>query len=501
MKKFIGLGILLCVCTFGISGCGSKNASSTGNTNTENSVEANSEAGTSGEVTGSQNAASGKEENTSPKDDLAYEFLTDSTNQKIYDVDCVMGTDLYVVYLNKKKTKEFVMDAEGNTIFKGLSYIKVTKDKEYVYTYDDDTIKIYRADTHEEVTPEGINDNFSDDFYFISGDVVCTINGSYDLSTGKCLWKGENMNIFNQVWAFKGLLLGGDIERNYVLYNYLTGENLGEKIGEPHNNEFQINGAGYFCVQIGETIKVYDKEGVKISEFTVPSGHSLPSVYERYVMPGEHFAFYEDANYPSQLTITDMQGNIVREDVYMDEDSQYYIYYPYDDILQVFGGVGNREPFYAGVLDSSMNWVISQADNLYRHIDRYYGDIYYLKDVNEQGFMFNSTTKATLTLGEDFPSFADWHTENKLFTLGDKFYRTDTMELIALEYKESCDYKQIFWDTFAELDEAGAKATVYNMDGAVVTEIALDAGSEFVEGRGNSFVVKHPEKGYQLIKW
>ena len=65
-----------------------------------------------------------KEENTNlsetDENGIAYNFSIDSKNKRIYNVTAFEGSDLYKIQLNGVANTYYIMDTQGNTIFKVL---------------------------------------------------------------------------------------------------------------------------------------------------------------------------------------------------------------------------------------------------------------------------------------------------------------------------------------------------------------------------------------------
>jgi len=427
---------------------------------------------------------------------IAYKFSIDSKNKRVYRVTPFNNTDLYKVQLNGIKDTYYVMDTNGNTVFKVIDKVYVTSDYKYIYTYNDDTIKIYNAATHKEVTPKGINDNFSSKTFFIEGDIICTYNSSYDLSNQKCLWSGEQINIKYIVYKANGLMLCLDADKNYLVYNYLTGKNLCN--GLESYEGCQINSAGYFIIQVGNIVKVYDSNGEYVSQFNVPSGH----VITKFIMPGQYFCFYEDKNSPYQVTVTDLSGNIVREDVYIRTWSDTFYYYPTKDTIMVHGDLtGRNREWFSGILDSSMNWVISQSAKLYEQVHWVYGDVYSLRDEDYNYYLYNKSTDAKLNTTGGLYVIKYYTDDNKIIKLSGKMYKVDTLELINIEYKEDYEYYQLSENTFLGYNKYYEQdITIYDENGNIVKNLKLGEGTEYVDGLGDSIVTYNNDKGYSLIK-
>ena len=440
-----------------------------------------------------------KEENTNlsetDENGIAYNFSIDSKNKRIYNVTAIKGSDLYKIQLNGVANTYYIMDTQGNTIFKVLDKVYITKDRKYIYTYNDTTIKIYNATTHEEITPEGINNNFSGKKFFIEGDIICTLNASYNLSNQECLWNGDEINIRAIVYKANGLMLCIDSNEKYLVYNYLTGKNLCQGLG--NYKGCQINSAGYFITQVDNIAKVYDSEGKNIFQFNVPSKH----VIANFIMPGKHFCFYEDKNSPYQVTVTDMSGNIVREDVYIRTWTGCFLYYPIKDIIMIHGDLTNRNrDWFSGILDSSMNWVISQTEKLYEEIHWQYGDIYTLKDSDNRYYLYNSSNNAKLeTTGKAY--LIKYYTnDNEIIELSGKMYRADTFELINIEYKEDYKYYQLSKNTFMEYSNYDKQnISIYDINGNLINKIDLGKGTSYYTALNDTIIGYNDDTGYSLV--
>lgn len=426
---------------------------------------------------------------------IAYKFSIDSKNKRVYDVTPFNGTDLYKVQLNGVKNTYYVMDTQGNTIFKVLDNVYTTSDYKYIYTYNDTTIKIYNAVTHKEITPDGINNNFSSKKFFIEGDIICTYNASYNLSSAECLWSGDEINISAVVYKANGLMLCMDSNKNYLVYNYLTGKNLCE--GLETYKGCQINSAGYFITQVENIAKVYDSDGKYISQFNVPSKH----VITKFIMPGKHFCFYEDKNSPYQVTVTDMSGNIVREDVYIRTWSDTFSYHSSKDIIMVHGDLTNRNhDWFSGILDSSMNWIISQSDKLYAQVHWLYGDIYSLRDDDYNYYLYNSTNGSKLDTTGGIYVIKYYTNDNKIIKSSGKMYKADTLELINIEYKEGYEYYQLSKDTFVEYEKYDKQnITVYDVNGNLLKKIDLGEGTKYSDALNDTIITYNDNTGYSLI--
>lgn len=437
-------------------------------------------------------------EETTPKP--VYDFTIDNSNRLIERIKLINNTDLFLVTvpgnLDPKyvvdSNKKYVMDANGNTLFLELDETVVTDDHKYIYTYNFEGITIYNAITHENITPPGINEYFNSSMFFIEKDVLVTKTAAFDLNTGKCIWYTDSdvYNMSKTLHKANELMLYRNYDDQIHVFNYMTGTCLTDKLTEEYDY-LQINSSGFFCTQSGNTVKVYDKNGNLTSEFTLPDGYQCAP----YLFPGEHFGFYFSSHDSELIKITDLTGNIIMEEISIgDGVYKSYDYYSPKDIIYISGND------YSGLLDSSMNWIISQDEKIYDNCYWLYGDIYCVSNDNyTYTYIYNSSTKALLE-GDTLSVSKSYFEGSEIIGLENKIYDINSFQLLDFEFSDYHTYHILSETTFAEyVPDESEPITIYQMDGSIVTTLPLDYDSEFVTGIRNTIITYDYENGYRLL--
>ncbi|MBR4085204.1 MAG: hypothetical protein IKK33_13080 [Lachnospiraceae bacterium] len=503
MKRKLIMAIII-MGILSLSSCGKQE------TNNDSSVSTISQTSQNNETEDTKEESEKKdninEENK--QSEYAYDFATDSKNKKIADIRNIAGTDMYEVNYNMKKACHYIMDSNGNTVLcpddevEDSLYV-LSNDRRYIYD-PGLNIAVCDAITHQNVTPDGVADGASGKLLFIKNDILVTQKGAYDLKTGKPLWKDKEIGIELQTYRNDSMCKGYETTNNVCLYNYLTGENLLEIVKKdlPESNirDVQINDSDYFCIEIDGTIKVYDNTGKAISEFPLTENYQLFN--ESF--PGAHFVFKskESGSSGEKLLITDIYGNVVRDDVWLNRTSGIDMnFLDIGDVFIVNGHTQKQNTSYGGVLDENMEWVISQSDMQYTSVERYYDDIYRLTTKDNKKCIYNAKTDAMMQVDEKaYIRIRYSNDNNQLFSIGNEMYNINNLEKISIDYKEGCTYEQISVSSFAEYYKNEAKpVTVYDASGNMLKVIELKEGYKYVSGSGNSVVIYSKENGFELF--
>lgn len=431
-----------------------------------------------------------------------YDFTIDNSNKLIDRIKLIDFTDLFIVTVSEKSPSKYVfedndkyvIDANGNTLFVELNETIVTDDHKYIYTYNCDGITIYNAITHENITPPNINDYFNSSMFFIEKDILVTRAAAFDLKTSKCLWNTDD-DIYNMsqiLYKANELMLYKDYDDHIHVFNYMTGTCLSDMITEGYDY-LQINSSGFFCAQLGNTVKVFDKHCNLTSEFILPADYQCAP----YLFPGEHFGFFNPQNDSELITITDLAGNTIIEKIAITDGILPYNYYSPKDIICIHGEISNYA-YYSGVLDSSMNWIISQEEKLYDSIYWAYDDIYCVDNQNTF-YIYNSSTNALLE--RDTLSFSKSYFEGaQIIEVDKKVYDINSLQLLDMEFSDYHTYHILSETTFAEyVEDESEPITIYQMDGSIVTTLPLEYGSEFVTGIRNTIITYDYQNGYRLL--
>lgn len=441
-----------------------------------------------------------KEENTNKEktSELAYDFAVDSANNKVSNLFRIVRTGMYEVYY--KNSCKYIIDSEGNTVLRRDSEVEeefygISNDNKYIYDPGEE-ISVYSIETNQNVTPEGLEKGESGKFMFIKNDLLVTQKGTYDLKANKALWNDKELDMYIAMFRNDSLCIGYSLDDKMKLYNYLTGEDLLEKtrMSLPEDDKdiyfLQINGNDQYSIETSKFIMVFDNAGNKLSQFPIPDGYHLSS----YSFPGEFVVAKKDKN----LLIMDINGNVVKDDVKLDELE---LRDPFTlDIGDHYFIVDGGE---YGILDSHMNWVVPQSEGTYSYIERLYGDIFLLKEDKETKYIYDARNDKKITATGMKYIFTVCPTAgNKLFYADNKLYNLEKMELVAIDYKEEFTYSQVSETSFIEYQKDSLEPiTVYDADGKVLKTIELQEGDKYVDASGNSVAIYRKDKGIELITY